>query len=624
MTKPTAAPDASGAGPTGPTGSLSPDSSLAATFLDCVRRRATKPAFRHPAPDGSWTSLTWAETADRARELGAGLVALGVGVEDRVAIASSTRIEWVLADLGVLLAGAATTTVYPNTRPEDVAFILADSGSVVIVAEDEGQLAKVAAHRADLPAVRAVVLLDHDEVDLGMHDGWVLTVDDLMARGRDLLAQAPATLDERVARLHPGMLQTLIYTSGTTGKPKGVELTHDNWMYVGEAVERIQVLTPEHLQFLWLPLSHVFAKLLVAAQVRIGFETAVDGRIDKIVDNLAVVQPTFMAAAPRIFEKVHARVNSTTHAEGGAKAKIFDWAFGVGLACVRREQSGQAVPLHLAVQRAVADRLVFSKIRARLGGRLEVLVSGSAALAPQIAEWFAAAGLPICEGYGMTECSGASFVNRPGAVRIGTVGQALPGTEVRIADDGEILMRSRGVMRGYHNLPEQTAEMLLDGGWIATGDVGELDADGYLKITDRKKDLVKTSGGKYIAPSGIEGSLKAAHPLIGQAVVIADGRNFASVLISLDAEAAAAWASANGRDPGDVVAGRDERVHAEIRTAVDTVNGNLNRWETVKEFRILSRELTVEEGELTPSLKVKRAVVARNHAEVIDGIYSPR
>lgn len=600
-----------------------PDTSLAATFLDTVARKPGDEAFRWPSADGSWSSLTWQQTADRAAQVAAGLVALGVGVEDRVAIASSTRIEWIVADLGVLLAGAATTTVYPNTRAEDVAFILADSGSVVVVAEDAEQLAKVAGRRAELPAVRAVVLFDATGADLG-DDGWVMTFDDLVAKGRDLLATSPTVVDERVAQLTPDRLQTLIYTSGTTGRPKGVELTHANWLYVARSSEQIQVLTADHLQFLWLPLSHVFAKLLVASQLRIGFTTAVDGRLDKIVENLAIVRPTFMAAAPRIFEKVYARVTSTAHAEGGPKAKIFDWAFAVGIDCVRREQEGRGIPPHLAVQRVIADKLVFSKIRERLGGRLEVLLSGSAPLAPKIAEWFAAAGLPICEGYGMTEGSGAAFVNRPGKVRIGTVGQALPGTEIKIAEDGEILLRSGSVMRGYHNLPEQTAEMLPGDGWLATGDVGEIDADGYLRITDRKKDLVKTSGGKYIAPSAIEGSLKAAHPLIGQAVVIADGRNFASVLIALDVDAATAWAGANGKDVAAVAAGQDEDVHAEIRTAVHTVNGTLNRWETIKEFRILSRELTVEHGELTPSLKIKRAVVVRNHQSVIDDIYPDR
>jgi long-chain acyl-CoA synthetase len=589
-----------------------------------VARLGGREAFRAPSGAG-WTSLTWAQTAERARELAAGLLALGVGPEDRVAIASSTRLEWVLADLAVLLAGGATTTVYPNTQAADVAFILADSQSVLAIAEDADQVAKLRAHRAGLPALRTVVVIDPagvhdvggpaDGHDDSADDGWVIDLPELAARGRRHLAEHPASVDDSVAGLRPEHLSTLIYTSGTTGRPKGVELTHANWIYLGEAVEEARIVRHDQLQFLWLPLSHVFGKLLLAAQVRIGFATAIDGRIDRIVDNLAEVRPEFMAAAPRIFEKVHARVTSTVAAEGGLKAKIFTWAFGVGTRCVRLEQAGRPVPSHLAARRRLADRLVFTKIRDRLGGNIESLVSGSAALAPQIAEWFAAADLAILEGYGMTEASGGSFVNRRGAVRIGSVGPAFAGTHARIAEDGEILLRSPGVMRGYHNLPEETAQVLVGDGWLATGDVGELDADGFLRITDRKKDLVKTSGGKYIAPSAIEGSLKAASPLIGQVVVIADGRRFPSSLITLDADAVAQWSQGHG-------AAGDEGVVAAVQSAVDQVNETLNRWEKIKQFRILPRELDVDSGELTPSLKIRRAVVSRNFADVIEDIYA--
>jgi long-chain acyl-CoA synthetase len=592
--------------------------SLAAVFLDCVRRHGDREAFRAPAAAG-WTSLTWAQTAERARILAAGLLALGVGPEDRVAIASSTRLEWVLADLAVMLAGAATTTVYPNTQASDVAFIVADSGSVVAFAEDAGQAAKLRAHRADLPDLRAVVLIDTSgSDDVRGDDGWVLDLDELAERGRAHLAEHPTAIEDAVAPLRPDHLSTLIYTSGTTGRPKGVELTHGNWIYLGSAVEGADLVRHDQLHFLWLPLSHVFGKLLLAAQLRIGFPTVVDGRIDKIVENLAEVRPVFMAAAPRIFEKVHARVTSTATGEGGVKAKIFTWAFDVGRQCVRLEQAGRSVPAHLSVQRKVADRLVFTKIRERLGGNIQTLVSGSAALAPQIAEWFAAAGLPIQEGYGMTEASGGSFVNRHGAVRIGSVGPAFAGTEVRIAEDGEILLRSPGVMRGYHNLPDETAQVLVDG-WLATGDVGELDAHGFLKITDRKKDLVKTSGGKYIAPSAIEGALKAASPLISQVVVVADGRKFPSALITLDAEAVAGWCSAHGVAVDD--AADDERLRSAIAAAVEQVNGSLNRWEKIKKFQVLPRELDVDSGELTPSLKIKRAVVTRNYTDLIEDMY---
>jgi long-chain acyl-CoA synthetase len=601
---------------------MSQPQSLAAVFGERVRQLAGQEAFRSPTATG-WTSLTWAETDTRARELAAGLLALGLRGEERVAIASSTRLEWVLADLGVILAGGATTTVYPNTQATDVAYIVADSECVIAIVEDEGQLDKLRATRPQMPALRTVVVIDTGGLgtpgdDGTWHDGWVISLEELAHRGRTHLAAHPTAVDDAIAGLRPEHLVTLIYTSGTTGRPKGVELTHRNWVYLGGAIEETGIVRSDHLQFLWLPLSHSFGKLLLAAQMRIGFATAIDGRIDKIVENLAEVQPTFMAAAPRIFEKVHARVNSTALDEGGPKAKIFEWAFRVGIECVRREQAGRSIPPVLGLQRSLADRLVFTKIRARLGGRIETLVSGSAALAPQISEWFAAAGLPILEGWGMTEGSGASMVNRPHALKIGTVGTPLAGTEVKVGADGELLVRSDGVMRGYHNLPEQTAETLVDG-WLATGDVVEIDADGFVKITDRKKDLVKTSGGKYIAPSLIEGSIKASSPLIGQVVVVADGRKFPGALVALDADAAAAWAKANNVAPDAVP--DDPRIREAVDDAIGAVNLTLNRWEQIKQFRILPRELDVASGELTPSLKIKRAVVNRDYADLIAEMY---
>ncbi|MCW4351981.1 long-chain fatty acid--CoA ligase [Hoyosella sp. YIM 151337] len=575
--------------------------STAALFLEQCHRSADREAFRTPADDGKWRSLTWADTELQTRELAAGLLALGVQREQRVAIAATTRLEWVLADVAVALAGAATTTVYPSTNPDDVEYILSDCGAVVVFAEDETQLAKLRSGRRYVGAVTHVVLFD------GAGDGdTVLSLSQLAELGRDHLRQHPDAVDQAVAGITPDSLATIVYTSGTTGRPKGVELTHGNWLYLGAAVASENVIQHDHVQFLWLPLSHVFGKLLLAAQYEVGFITAIDGRIDRIVDNIGLIQPSFMAAAPRVFEKIYSRVVSTTEAEGGLKAKIFTWAFGVGIDAVRRKAAGTVVPPWRAAQLALADRLVFSKIRARFGGNLEYLVSGSAALPPRIAEWFAAAGLPILEGYGLTETTGASFVNRPGNVKIGTVGQPFPGTEVRIADDGEILMRGPGTMRGYHNLPDKTAEVIDSDGWFATGDIGELDDENFLKITDRKKDLFKTSGGKYIAPTAIESAIKAECPIISNAIVVADGRNFASVLLTLDPDAIGQTADAE----------------AAITDALEKVNAGLNRWETVKQYRVLPHELTVESGELTPSLKVKRPVVMRNYASLIDDIYS--
>ena len=485
---------------------------------------------------GGWESLTWEQVQRQTFDLAAGLLSLGVAPEERVAIICSTRYQWVLADLAVMCAGAATTTVYPSTETEDVAYILSDSQTKVVFAEDEIQVEKLRSRRAELPGIERVVVIDGD----ASADDWVLSWSDLAKAGAAHLHEHPAAVDAVVAAIRPDHLATLIYTSGTTGRPKGVQLSQSCWTYEGACVEATNILTEEDVQFLWLPLSHSFGKVLVAAQLQIGFATAIDGRIDRIVENLAEVKPTFMAGAPRIFEKVHARVIQTAQGEGGAKAKIFDWAFGVGQQVSRRQQSGLEPVGLLKVQHAIADRLVFTKIRARLGGNMRYLVSGSAALSREVAEWFHSAGLLVLEGYGLTETSAGTCLNRPDNWKFGTVGEPLPGSEVRIAEDGEILVRGPGVMSGYHNMPEQTAEVLSADGWFATGDVGEIDDGGRVRITDRKKDLVKTSGGKYIAPAIIEARFKALCSIAGQVLVHADKRNFASALITLDPDTVSA------------------------------------------------------------------------------------
>ncbi len=591
-------------------------SSVARMFLDRVAATPQREAFRFPQGDG-WGSLTWAETGERVRHLAAGLLALGIRREQRVAIASSTRLEWLLADLAIICSGAATTTVYPSTAQEDVGYIVADSGSRLVFAENATQVDKIAARRSELPEVVKVVVFD------GEADGdWVMTLAELEELGRAHLAEDPEAVERAVAEIGPEDLATLIYTSGTTGRPKGVRLTHDCWVYEGVAIDALGILRPDDLQYLWLPLAHSFGKVLEAAQLAIGFASAVDGNVDRLVDNLAVVRPTFMAGAPRIFEKVHARVVTMTAAEGGAKKKIFDWAFRVGHQVSALRQQGQQPSGLLALQNAVADRLVFSKIKGRFGGRLRYFISGSAALSREIAEWFHAAGILILEGYGLTETSAFSFVNRPERWRFGTVGLPAPGTEVKIADDGEILVRGPGVMRGYHNLPEQTAETLTEDGWLRTGDIGELH-DGMLRITDRKKDLIKTSGGKYVAPQGIEGTFKAVCPYASQIVVHGDGRNYVVALITLDEDSMTSWAEQNGmagRPYAELVG--DPRVREMVEGYIDQLNSKLNRWETVKKFEILPADLTVEEGDLTPSLKVKRKAVERKHSDLLDKLYA--
>jgi long-chain acyl-CoA synthetase len=586
-------------------------------FYDRVAETPAAEAYRYPTDDG-WESVTWGETGEKVRTYAAGLLALGILPEERVAIASSTRIEWIFADLAVACAGAATTTVYPTTGAEDVAYILADSGSRIVFAEDDVQVGKLRSERDRLPEVMRVVTFD------GEADGdWVISFDDLLALGSRLLVDRPEVVDAAVAAVRPEHLATLIYTSGTTGRPKGVELPHRCWTYIGVGAEELDILSLDDVQYLWLPLSHSFGKMLEAVQLQIGFPTAVDGRMDKIVENLAVVKPTFMAGPPRIFEKVHAKIVQTVEEEGGLKAALFTWAFKVGDQVAQARLSGRSPGRLAQLQHALADRLVLAKVRDRLGGRIRFLISGSAALSPDVAAWFYAAGMLILEGYGLTETSAGACIVRPTDPVFGRVGPPIPGTDIRIAEDGEIFVHGPSVMRGYHNDPEATAEVLGADGWLATGDVGEIDLEGRLKITDRKKDLIKTSGGKYIAPQAIEVLFKAVCPLASQMLVHAEGRNYATALITLDAEALEQWGRAQGLPETEYAAlTADPAVRDYVQKCVDEVNGRLNRWETIKAFRILDRDLSVESGELTPSMKVKRRLVETTYVHVLDSMYT--
>ncbi|MBA3279863.1 MAG: long-chain fatty acid--CoA ligase [Geodermatophilaceae bacterium] len=592
---------------------------VARLFLDRVEQTPERPAYRFP--DGAdWTSVTWAETGDRVRDVAAGLVALGVEAGQRVAIASGTRYEWIVADLAIMCAGAATTTVYPSSMASDVAFILADSESRVVFAEDDSQVAKLAEVRSEIPLVTAVVTFE------GSGDGdWVLSLDDVAARGRELLSSSPSVIDDRIAAIRPESLATLIYTSGTTGRPKGVRLRHSSWTYEGAAVaSEPGLLSVDDLQYLWLPMAHSFGKVLLSTQLAVGFETAVDGRIDKIIENLAIVKPTFMGAAPRIFEKAYNRITTMTANEGGAKKKIFDWAFKVGLEVKAREADGRKIPPLLKVQHGLAKKLVFSKIQERFGGRVRFFISGAAALNGEIARWFDAAGILILEGYGLTETSAGSSVNRPTKNKFGTIGIPFEGTEFRVAEDGELLIKGPGVMDGYHNLDEATAETLDSEGWLHTGDIAEMDSDGFTKITDRKKDLFKTSGGKYVAPSQIESQFKAMCPYVGQVVVHGNQRNFVVALVTLDPEAISGWASSQsglGSASYDEIVASDQ-ARSMVDGYVTELNAKLNRWETVKKFLILDHDLSVESGEMTPSLKVKRKVVEDNHRAQLDELYA--
>ncbi|TPG16291.1 long-chain fatty acid--CoA ligase [Pedococcus bigeumensis] len=589
---------------------------VAHLFRDRVAKSPQAEAFRF-AEDDSWSSVTWTQVRERAYRLAAGLIALGVKPEDRVAIASSTRYEWALTDLAVMCAGGATTTIYPTTIAPDVAYILANSGSVVVFAEDDEQVAKLWERRIDLPEITRVVTID------GTSDGeWVISLDELEQMGVELLTTNSSAVDDRIDALTKDQLATIIYTSGTTGRPKGVRLTHDAWTYEAAAVDSIGILNPSDLQYLWLPLAHVFGKVLLTLPLQVGFPTAIDGRVDKIVDNLAVVQPTFMGAAPRIFEKAYGRITTMVATEGGVKAKLFAWATGVGAKVAEMRARGEEPTGMLARQHAVADKLVLHKVRARFGGRIRFFISGSAALNKDIATWFDSVGLVILEGYGLTETSAASFVNRPASNSIGTVGWALPGTEVQIAEDGEVLLRGPGVMEGYHNKPEDTAEAKDADGWLHTGDIGVLDDNGYLKITDRKKDFFKTSGGKYVGPSLIESTFKGLCPYVSQFMVYGSDHNFVTALVTLDPDAIKEWADLHGVTGNYRAIVTSPEARDMVQVYVDNLNVNLNRWEQIKKFTILDHDLTIEDGDLTPSMKLRRKAVSEKYKETLDALYT--
>lgn len=529
--------------------------SIPGLLRDRVARTPDAEAMRY-RDDGGWASLTWAELQRRVAREAFGLRERGLRKGDRVALMGPTSIEWIITDLAVLAAGGATTTIYPNSTRAEVAHIVGDSGSrIVVVATDE--------HAALMPAGVEVLRF-----------GAVPTAD----------GDYDALIDE----IRADDLATLIYTSGTTGTPKGVELTHDNWLTTAEAIASLGILQPTDLHFLWLPLSHAFGKVLTMAMIAAGVPTAVDGSVERIVDNLGELRPSIVAAAPRIFEKIHGRIVAGAREKGGITEKIFRWA--------DRE--------HGPVTRRLADRLVYRKLRDRVGGRIRYFVSGSAPLAPEIAEFFQRAGITILEGYGLTESSAATFFNRPGMIRIGTVGPPIPGMEVKIADDGEVLLSGPGVMRGYHNRPDATAEALVDG-WLHTGDIGELDDAGRLRITDRKKELIKTSGGKYVAPTRIESMINAASPYISNVIVHGDRRKYCVALVTLDPDTAKGFANAE----------------EEVGNAIETVNAQLARHETIKRFAVLEHDFSVEDGLLTASLKPRRREIEKRYSDVLDSLY---
>jgi long-chain acyl-CoA synthetase len=592
-----------------------PYKSIPDMFLHRVAETPDKNAFASPGPNGPvW--MNWRQIGERATAIAAGLTTLGVQPEDTVAIAANTRVEWILADLGIMCAGGATTTIYPSTDAKDACYILNDSGSKVLFAEDSSQVDKIAG--ADLPKLTHVVVLS------GAAEAAipVLRLAELEERGKQVLAGDPQLVERVSASVRPDHLATIMYTSGTTGTPKGVELLQGGWVWQGVAQVELGLARDDDLEYLWLPLSHSFGKTILCGMIAVGLPTYVDPRIDKIAENLPAIRPTVMCAAPRVFEKIYSGINAVIKAESARTQRVFHWAFRVGRQVYELELQGKKPSGMLALKYRVADRLVFSKLRARLGGRIRGFVSGAAPLAKEIAEFFHIAGLTIYEGYGLTETSAGAYVNVPDGYRFGTVGRPIADMEVRLGEDGEVELRGVAVMRGYHNLPGETAAVFTPDGFFKTGDIGEIDADGFLKITDRKKDLIKTSGGKYVAPTHIEGEFKAICPLVSQVVVIGQARNFVTMVVTLDPDAMKVWTAGTplaGKTYEEVSA--SPAAHDVLEPYVKELNSRLQRWETVKKYSVLPRDFSVESGELTPSMKVKRRIVETSYSDTIEKMY---
>jgi long-chain acyl-CoA synthetase len=588
--------------------------SLVALFEATAKRRGAAVAVRMKR-DGRWQEVSWAKFAEGAREVSDGLASLGIARGDRVAVIGETQLEWMLADLGILGAAAITVTVYQSNTPEECRYILDDSGARFIFCDTAQQVAKIRAVRERLPRLEGIIRAQGPAAD-----AFERTLDDLRAAGRAWRKAHPAAHEERVAALGPDDPASFIYTSGTTGPPKGVVLTHGNWCYEGAAVAEIDLVRPEDLTLMFLPMAHSYAKVNQAVWFAVGSGAAFVESLEKLLENAAEVHPTVVPSVPRIFEKAYNGVMAQGMAAPGHKGKLFAIAMKGFDAWVAAREQGRT---HSSLGYLVAKKLVFPKLAqalsARFGGRVRLFISGGAPLAPRIAWFFEALGFTILEGYGLTETSAGPCVNRPGQNRIGTVGPPVPGTKIRIAEDGEIWIQGPGVMREYYRNPAATAEVFQDG-WFATGDIGSLDEAGCLRITDRKKDIIVTSGGKNVAPQNLENALKA-DPLVSQVMVHGDRRKFLSALVTLNEESARKWAAENGVPPGTLLH-RDPRVVARIQASIDALNAKQASYSTIKRFAILPKDFTQEAGELTPTLKVKRKLVSQKHKELLDSFYA--
>ncbi|MBN8540024.1 MAG: long-chain fatty acid--CoA ligase [Deltaproteobacteria bacterium] len=598
-------------------------------FIETAKRHPNKTAVRFPQATGraiNWLELNWTEYRQLVDSLAAGLQAHGVRKGDKVAILANTRLEWAALDLAILGLGAITVPIYPSSTQDDVSFILHDSHAKILFVEDLTVLRKLTAvfsRDSKLRRPEKVVLIESAPASEIPTSGMTLTattlLDELQVKGSQALKASPTLFELAVDEVRIEDVATIIYTSGTTGRPKGVVHTHAQ--VLSEVAEAFPLLgvSSNDVTLTFLPFAHVLGRIEIWGHALLGFTMGFAVSFDRLKADFQEIRPTIIVAVPRVFEKIHAGILSQAEISP-MRRKVFDWALAVGRAVSLCKQEKRAIPLETAIQYAGARKLVFDSIQERLGGRLRFAVCGGAPLSREIAEFFHAAGLLILEGYGLTETTAAVCVNTPFDYRFGTVGKPIGDVKIQIAEDGEILVKSKKVMREYLGDPDGTAAVLQDG-WFRTGDIGEFDEQGHLRITDRKKDLIKTAGGKYVAPQRLEGLVKLSH-YISNVHIHGDNRKFCVALVTLSFDAIGAWATDNGVNSAQVAeVAKNSKVRELIRRAIADANAQLASFETIKNFAILDTDFTVESGELTPSLKVKRKVVDERYRDLIESLY---
>jgi long-chain acyl-CoA synthetase len=585
---------------------VGPDEALTDYLATNVAEHGGETGFR-VRRNGQWQDVTWKDFGDQVTAVAKGLIAAGVAAGDRVALQAKTRYEWTVLDFAIWTAGGAVVPIYETSSADQVAWILSDSGATAVIVERDEHAEAVESVRDQVPDLRSVYVID---------DG---ALDTLTQAGK---AIEDSELDARRATLHADSLATLIYTSGTTGRPKGCELTHGNFMFeIGNGMSLLgRFLNVDGSLLLFIPLAHVLARVIQVGAVKTRTVIGHTPDVKNLVEDLGEFKPTFVLAVPRVFEKVFNGAKAKAEADG--KGKIFDKAAQVAIDWSRAQDTG-GPGIALRAQHALFDKLVYGKLRAALGGRCLGAISGGAPLGDRLGHFFRGIGVTVFEGYGLTETTAAAAVNHDEALRIGTVGRPLPGVEAAIADDGEILIRGGIVMRGYWKNEDATKEAIDSDGWFHSGDLGELDGDGFLKITGRKKEIIVTAGGKNVAPAVLEDRIRA-HRLVSQCIVVGDQRPFIGALITLDEEALPGWLESKGKPAGSTAEDLrdDPELLAELDAAVKEANRAVSQAEAIKKFRVLAADFTEDNGMLTPSLKLKRSVVMKEFDSEVEGLYA--